>query len=86
MPRNDILTNEQREAVADPGSSDMQGILEALRAGEGELLRELVRALRTIRYGSITLTLHDGRIMEIHKTERIRKNGSKGNSANATQE
>ncbi len=42
---------------------------------ERELLRELVRALRTIRYGSVVLTLHDGRLVEIHKTEKIRKNG-----------
>ena len=32
-----------------------------------------MRALRTIRYGSITLTVHDGRLVEIHKTERMRR-------------
>lgn len=84
MPRNNMLTIERREAAADANASDVQEILEALRAREGELLRELVRALRTIRYGSITLTLHDGRIVEIHKTERIRRHGNKENSGNAS--
>jgi hypothetical protein len=47
-----------------------------LTAGENELLREITLALRTIRYGSVVLTVHDGRIVELNKTERIRKNGT----------
>jgi hypothetical protein len=47
-----------------------------LTAGEAELLREVALALRTIRYGSVVLTVHDGRIVELNKTERIRKNGT----------
>ena len=39
---------------------------------ERDLLREVVRSLRTIRYGSILLTLHDGQLVEINKTVRIR--------------
>jgi len=44
-----------------------------LSASERELLREVALALRSIRYGSITLTVHDGRIVELNKTERVRK-------------
>jgi hypothetical protein len=44
-----------------------------LSEGERELLHELVRGLRAIRYGSISLTVHDGRLVEIHKTEKIRR-------------
>lgn len=40
---------------------------------ERELLREVALALRSIRYGSVTLTVHDGRIVELNKTERVRK-------------
>jgi hypothetical protein len=40
---------------------------------ERELLREVAVALRGIRYGSVVLTIHDGRIVELNKTERIRK-------------
>jgi hypothetical protein len=81
MPKNNnTVTVERREAAADANGSDLQGFQEDIWAGEGELLRELARALRAIRYGSITLTLHDGRIVEIQKTERIRRNGNKENS------
>lgn len=44
-----------------------------LSASERELLREVALALRGIRYGSVVLTIHDGRIVELNKTERIRK-------------
>ena len=83
MPRNNMPNVERRETAADANGSDLQNFREAVWAGEQELLREFVRALRTIRYGSIVLTLHDGRIVEIQKTERIRRNGNKENSANA---
>jgi hypothetical protein len=86
MPRNNMLDVERREAAADANGSELQNFREAVWAGEQELLREFVRALRTIRYGSIVLTLHDGRIVEIQKTERIRRNGKKENPANASHE
>jgi hypothetical protein len=47
-----------------------------LSANEAQLLRELIRALRSIRYGSIALTVHEGKLVEIHKTERLRITGS----------
>jgi len=81
MSRNNMLTSERREAVADAHDSGVQGVAEARQSGEGELLRELFRALPIIRYGAITVALHGGRIVEIHKTERIRRNGNKGNTA-----
>jgi len=72
--------------AAEGDGSHVHDILESLQAGEGELLHEFVRAARAIRYGSITLTLHEGRIVEIHKTERIRRNGNKKNSNHAVHE
>jgi hypothetical protein len=44
-----------------------------LSASEREFLREVALALRGIRHGSVVLTVHDGRIVELNKTERIRK-------------
>ena len=44
-----------------------------LSESERELLREVALALRSIRYGSVVLTVHEGRIVELNKTERIRK-------------
>ncbi|HTW22524.1 MAG TPA: YezD family protein [Candidatus Baltobacteraceae bacterium] len=46
---------------------------QGLSASERELLREVALALRGIRYGSVVLTVHDGRIVELNKTERIRR-------------
>ena len=43
-----------------------------LSQSEIELFSELLRARRTIRYGSVNLTFHDGRNVDIHETERIR--------------
>jgi len=45
-----------------------------LSNAERELLKEVALALRSIRYGSVTLMVHDGRIVELNKTERVRKN------------
>jgi len=47
-----------------------------LSTSERELLRELVTAIRRIRYGSVVVTIHDGRIVEVNKTERIRKSSA----------
>ncbi len=86
MARNNIVTTEGLDAAIEAVSSDSLGSLEVLSAGERELMRELLYALRTIRYGSIVLTLHEGRIVELHKTERIRRNSTKGDSAQANRE
>lgn len=40
---------------------------------ERELLADVLRALRGLRYGTVTLTVHEGRLVEIQKTERIRR-------------
>jgi hypothetical protein len=32
-----------------------------------------MRALREIRYATVNVTVHEGRIVEIQETERIRK-------------
>jgi hypothetical protein len=45
----------------------------ALADGERELLREIVESLRTIRFGSIVLTVHEGQLVEINKSTRIRR-------------
>jgi hypothetical protein len=44
-----------------------------LSASERELLKELALAVRGIRYGSVVLTIHEGRIVEMSKTERVRR-------------
>jgi hypothetical protein len=36
------------------------------------LLQELVRALESIRFGSIELVIHDGRVVQLEKREKLR--------------
>ena len=45
---------------------------EGLSPAELKLLHELIVALRSLRYGSVNLTVHDGHLVEIQKTEKIR--------------
>ena len=86
MAKNNMFATEGLDPAIETIGSDSLGPLGVLSTGERELVRELLYALRTIRYGSIVLTLHEGRIVELHKTERIRRNGSKGDSAQANRE
>ena len=44
---------------------------------EKALVHELVQALRTIQFGSILLTVHEGHLVEINKSVRIRKSRRK---------
>ncbi|MGH7527543.1 MAG: YezD family protein [Gemmatimonadales bacterium] len=36
------------------------------------LLRELAHALRTIRYGAVELVIHDGRVVQLERREKVR--------------
>jgi hypothetical protein len=67
--RNDFSTDD----FAALNDATSEGSKAALFDDEKELFRELVRALRTIRYGSIVLTVHEGQLVEINKSIRIRK-------------
>jgi hypothetical protein len=73
MAKTQIETARQSEAASErfPDAE-----LEFLPESEKELFREVVQALRTIRYGSIMLTVHDGQLVEISKSVRIRKSRS----------
>ena len=46
--------------------------LGTLSPTEQALVVEILHAVRTIRYGSMSLTFHEGRVVEINKTKRIR--------------
>ena len=37
-----------------------------------DLLRELEEALRSIRYGTIELVIHDGRVVQLERREKVR--------------
>jgi hypothetical protein len=53
----------------------LSGILNVpLLSNEVELLTEVIAALRSMKYGSVVMTVHDGRLVEIETSVRIRKN------------
>ncbi|GFN22241.1 hypothetical protein TAMC210_05570 [Thermanaeromonas sp. C210] len=43
-----------------------------LSTREQKVLGEVLKALRQVRYGSITIIIQDGRIVQIDYTEKIR--------------
>jgi hypothetical protein len=42
------------------------------------LLRELRQALLTIRYGAVELVIHDGKVVQLERRERIRADQGAG--------
>jgi hypothetical protein len=57
-------------------STDTQNWGLEFSESERDLLKELAAAIRGIRYGSVVLTIHEGRLVEVSKTERIRRNST----------
>lgn len=39
---------------------------------EEDLLRQLVKAFHSLRYGSVAITVHDGHIVEFQRNEKFR--------------
>jgi hypothetical protein len=68
--RNAVQRFDARNLTSSPASQESD---KDLSLAERELLQEVLRALRVIRYGSVVLTVHDGNVVEIQKIERIRK-------------
>jgi hypothetical protein len=66
-------TGRKRRKEKSMSTAPTQDWQRELSVSERELLREVALALRGIRYGSVVLTVHEGRIVELNKTERIRK-------------
>ncbi len=53
-------------------------------AAEVELLREVIRSLHGLRYGTVVLNVHDGRVVEIQRTEKIRRKISREPAADTS--
>jgi hypothetical protein len=51
--------------------------LSQLSGEKRSILAEVAKALKTIRYGSIVLTVHDGHLVELSKTIRLRTKPAK---------
>lgn len=48
------------------------GILPELSAEESAVLQKVLQALRQIRYGQIQITIQDGRVVQLDRTEKQR--------------
>jgi hypothetical protein len=46
-----------------------------------ELVRELALALRSIRYGTIELVIHDGRVVQLERREKVRFAPARGDDS-----
>jgi hypothetical protein len=56
---------------SDPNGSVKTGLVEDLRLPTA-VLRELARMLRTVRFGTVELVIHDGRVVQLERREKIR--------------
>ena len=50
----------------------------ATTASDGNrLAREILRAVRGLRYGSVEITVHDGQVVQIERREKVRLEGGR---------
>lgn len=48
--------------------------------GDGrEAEKEILNAIRAIRYGSVEITIHDSKVVQIERTEKVRFDKRAGN-------
>jgi hypothetical protein len=66
----EIIDKSIAQAIAESESRDNHGRISP--ANLQSLFREITDALKTIRYGSIVLTVHDGEVVELTQTVRRR--------------
>lgn len=52
--------------------------LENIGSQDRELLLKILEAVKSIHYGSIQITVHDSRVVQIEKTEKIKVRETKG--------
>ena len=62
-----------RNKKANLSRTELEELERAQLIREGEISRELTRTLKTLRDGSIVLTVHGGRLVEISKTNVVRE-------------
>ena len=55
-----------------PGKLGEQGPAPAGRAEEPEVLRQIVEAIRSVRYGQVQIIIQDSRVVQIDTTEKVR--------------
>jgi hypothetical protein len=72
LERRNKQEKEFDEFLSGLNGKTTEDLEKALVSNEGQVLREIAEGIRSIRYGSILLVVHDGRLVEVTKTVRIR--------------
>jgi hypothetical protein len=54
-------THRQAGAAPQPEDADLERVM-----------REVVRSLRSLRYGSVEIVVHDSRVVQIERKEKLR--------------
>jgi hypothetical protein len=72
LQRREEREEELEEILSSLNGSTTEDLEKALTSNESQILRELAKGIRAIRYGSIVLVVHDGRLVEVTKTVRLR--------------
>lgn len=72
MERREKQEGDLDEFLSTLNGKTTEDLGKALASKESQILRELAESIKTIRYGSINLVVHDGRLVEVTKTVRIR--------------
>jgi hypothetical protein len=52
----------------------MERLVNNVEQGHERICKELLASLKNIKFGQIVLTVHNGKIVQIDKTEKIRLN------------
>jgi len=50
----------------------MEGTRTVLQEYEKKLLVNILKAIKCIRFGSVEITIHDAKVVQIDKTEKMR--------------
>jgi hypothetical protein len=72
LERRNKQEKEFDEFLSGLNGKTTEELEKVLVSNEGQALREITEGIRSIRYGSILLVVHDGRLVEVTKTVRIR--------------
>jgi hypothetical protein len=72
LERREKQGDDLDEILSNLNGRTTEDLEKALTSNESQILRELAEGIRAIRYGSIVLVVHDGRLVEVTKTVRLR--------------
>lgn len=52
------------------------GVVRPAESGDAEIERRILQAVRSLDYGSVEITVHDARVVQIERREKVRFDGA----------